>query len=260
MKQSRLEPYLDVDLQDLDGEVWESVFGLDGYYLVSNLGRIKSERRLTTKGYYTKEVIRKQQKIRSDGHHSLKISFCVDGVETQRLVSNVVAESFGLFKNELKGDVLHHKNLNRFDCRLENLCILSRSQMLSIYAQNGYMEHLHINNEIKSINKFKVTGVYEGDELVAKICTKCLLEKKLDEFPKSGHTYCRECELRQKGVVDVGRNRKIKALREAGLKKCYKCQLIKKIDSDFYKGTGCCKVCKNIINKQQKASKPILCA
>lgn len=241
----RLEPYLDTDLENLEGEVWESVYGFDGYYQVSNLGRVKSERRLTTKGYYTKEIIRKQQKTRGEDHIALQISFSVDGIETRRLVSNVVAESFGLFKDELKGEVIHHKNLNRLDCRLENLCIIPRSQMLSIYAQNGYMEHLHTNNLIKSATKLDVTGIYENGELVAKICTRCLLEKKLSDFPKSAHTYCKECDLRRRGVVNIGRNERIKELRDAGLKKCPKCQKIKKIDTQFWKGCSRCIECES---------------
>ena len=38
-------PYQNLWLKDIKGEEWEDVPGLDGVYLISNFGRIKSIRR-----------------------------------------------------------------------------------------------------------------------------------------------------------------------------------------------------------------------
>lgn len=243
----RLEPYKDVELQDLPNEKWESVVGFDGYYQVSNLGRIKSEVRLTKKGYYTKSVIRKLQQMRAKDSttNCLRISFHIDGVETQKLVSNVVAEAFGLHKNEDKGEVIHHKNLNGLDNRIENLCIIPRHEMLSIFAQEGYMPHLQMNNEVKSAKSFWNNGIKHSDGLTTYICSRCNVEKKPDDFPRSSkHTYCKVCRAKEKGVLDIGRVKRVQELREKGLRKCYKCKEIKNIGTGFHKKSSKCKTCR----------------
>lgn len=249
MKKSRPEPYLDTDIADIEGEYWDSVVGFDGYYSVSNMGRIKSEKRMTRKGYYTKEIIKKQCIAGSNKH--LKIGLNVDGIKTQMLVSNIVADAFLRERND--SEVVHFKNLNNKNCRLSNLTIISRSEMLRIYAAAGHMPHLVINNQIAGLDKLSLSkfGVYDGEVLVGRICNRCFVEKDLDKFPSDGRLSCKECEVRKSGVVDVGKLSKIKELKEAGLKKCPRCQIIKKIDTEFYKGCSRCAKCqKNKKNAQ----------
>jgi hypothetical protein len=199
----RKMPSFDTDMKDFEGEVWESIPDFDGYYSASNMGRVKSERRLTRKGYYTKERILKQCRT---GTHGLKVNLVVDGIKTQRFISKLIAQMF--IKEIKEGECTHHKNLDREDCRAKNLTIIPRSEMLRIYAQNGYMPHLHTNNQIKSTQKLQLDtlGIYDGRELVARICSRCLVEKRLNEFSIDGRLYCKECHSRAKGVVNPGRN------------------------------------------------------
>ena len=39
----KVYPYQNVSLENLEGEVWKDVPGLDGYSLISNFGRIKRQ-------------------------------------------------------------------------------------------------------------------------------------------------------------------------------------------------------------------------
>jgi len=39
----KVYPYQNMSLENLEGEVWEDVPGLDGYFLISNFGRIKRQ-------------------------------------------------------------------------------------------------------------------------------------------------------------------------------------------------------------------------
>ena len=39
----KVYPYQNTSLKNLEGEVWEDVPGLDGYFLISNFGRIKRQ-------------------------------------------------------------------------------------------------------------------------------------------------------------------------------------------------------------------------
>lgn len=59
------EIYNNLSLEDLPGEIWKDIKGYEGYYQVSNMGRIKSvARERKTKGgglYQIKELIKKQE-------------------------------------------------------------------------------------------------------------------------------------------------------------------------------------------------------
>src|SRR4028119_1393255 len=39
----KVYPYQNISLESLEGEVWKDVPGLDGYFLISNFGRIKRQ-------------------------------------------------------------------------------------------------------------------------------------------------------------------------------------------------------------------------
>lgn len=43
MKPNRNYPYQDLSLDDLEGEEWEDIPGVDGYFLISNFGRVKRQ-------------------------------------------------------------------------------------------------------------------------------------------------------------------------------------------------------------------------
>jgi hypothetical protein len=57
--------FKDKTLENLDNEEWVDVFGYDGLYSVSNLGRVKSERRYSQRGRLINEKILSQCFMRS---------------------------------------------------------------------------------------------------------------------------------------------------------------------------------------------------
>ena len=57
--------FKDKTLEDLENEEWIDVFGYDGIYSISNLGRVKSERRFSQSGRLIKEKILSQCFMRS---------------------------------------------------------------------------------------------------------------------------------------------------------------------------------------------------
>lgn len=235
----RLEPYLDTDLENLEGEVWESVYGFDGYYQVSNLGRVKSESRYTNTGQrLTGRVLK--QKLNTG---AARVEFSVDGIHTSKLVSNLVAEVF--LREKKDNECITFKNRNPLDCRLSNLEIITISLHRERMYKEGHYPHLEIgigrHGNVLQLDKF---GVYDGGVLVKRICSQCFIETELDQF-RGGNLFCNKCALRRMGVVDIGRNERIKELRDAGLKKCPKCQKIKKIDTQFWKGRSRCIECES---------------
>jgi hypothetical protein len=70
-------PHQNLSLDDMQGEVWKDIQGYDGYYQVSNFGRIKSLSRLVWNGFsnhLTKDKIRKSV-VSKDGYTYVKILF-----------------------------------------------------------------------------------------------------------------------------------------------------------------------------------------
>ena len=56
-----LLPHQNLSLEDMEGEIWKDIEGLEGYYEISSLGRVKSLSRLviTSKSRTTKLKIQK---------------------------------------------------------------------------------------------------------------------------------------------------------------------------------------------------------
>lgn len=105
-------------------EVWKDIEGYEGYYQVSNLGRVKSLERLTT---YTNSnaVTRKQpvkEKIlsqRMDRHGYQRVSLKKDRKRKLCLVHRLVAQAF--IENPDSLPLVNHKDENRSNCNAMNL-------------------------------------------------------------------------------------------------------------------------------------------
>ena len=113
-------PFLNYQIEDLEGEEWRDILGYDGIYLVSNLGRIKSCQRkinMGAKGVKIQpERIMKQQVSRSNFNNikepskSLKVTFCVDNIKKTYHVTTLVGNAF---IGQLKDNEVYSKTLCR---------------------------------------------------------------------------------------------------------------------------------------------------
>ena len=88
-------------IEDLPGEEWKDIYGYDGIYSVSNLGRIKSERRPNPNGrQWLNERIMKQHVSKSNPHNlkemskSLMVTLTDNGVNKGHHVSVIVGNAF----------------------------------------------------------------------------------------------------------------------------------------------------------------------
>ncbi len=101
-------------------ELWRDVSGYEGYYEVSNYGRVRSkERRIERKDgviqtHYAKEKIQTRTR---DGYMTVKLS--KDGVDRRFPVHVLVAKEFVDGYND--GLEVNHKNYNRSDNHSNNL-------------------------------------------------------------------------------------------------------------------------------------------
>ena len=117
----------------MEHEIWKPVIGVkddlyDGYYEVSNLGRIKMLPRLLR---YSKGLrVSKEKIVTGSNSHGYKIvSFKKDGIKTVKAIHILVAKAFIKNPNPDKFKMINHLNSNRADNRVENLewCDASRN-------------------------------------------------------------------------------------------------------------------------------------
>jgi hypothetical protein len=148
------------ELKDLKGEVWESAFGLDGLYEVSNYGRVKSLGR--TVNYidgrvrsFPEKIIR-QCKVRHGNTFSLYVRLAPEtGVYKNYTVAALVLNSFRK-PNEYSNSV-HHINFNSYDNRLNNLTFENFSIKRKIEFKKG------IRSGEKNTKHWKESGLLENN-------------------------------------------------------------------------------------------------
>lgn len=163
-------PFLNYQIEDLEGEEWRDILGYDGIYLISNLGRVKSCKReinMGAKGVKIQpERIMKQQISRSNFNNikesskQLKVSFCVDNIKKTHHVATLVGNAFiGDLKHN---EVYSKKNKIWNDNTSDNLIILSKSDDIRLSYEKGNnlrkKKCLRVNHEAKYIYKRESDG------------------------------------------------------------------------------------------------------
>lgn len=147
-------------------EVWKDVVGYEGYYMVSNLGRIKSMRFRHIK----REKIMNAS-IRPDGYMSVGLS--KDGVTKTRTVHRLVATAFLENPNNL--EMINHKDENRSNNAVDNLewCTRGYNQLYS----------LKLHPERKFGENFKKNGKHTSPRTVKGVAhtrVEPIIQKTLD--------------------------------------------------------------------------------
>lgn len=97
-------------------EQWKDIQGYEGYYQVSNLGRVKSLYRVSMQGHKMPEKILKQDES-VKGYR--QVSFCVQGKRERIRVHQLVARNF--IENVNDYPQINHKDENPRNNRVENL-------------------------------------------------------------------------------------------------------------------------------------------
>lgn len=152
--------FSNTSLKDMKNELWIDVFGFDGLYQISSLGRVKSipRERFTPSGgiYYTKERILRQTKNKTSGKSiNMYVTLCKDGVQ----YTNTVLQYSGMsFIRPTNGkECFYHKNKDTSDNRIENIGITSISKSRSI--DHGFKKrtvHNYIYFEKHTRPKYKI--------------------------------------------------------------------------------------------------------
>lgn len=115
------EIYKNLSLENLPNEEWRDVVGYEGSYMVSNLGRVKSLKRLDSKGRIIHEKIIKQNTNVGHGYCVANLYHQENGkpIKKQYTVHRLIAKAF--IPNPENKPCIDHINTVRTDNRVENL-------------------------------------------------------------------------------------------------------------------------------------------
>ena len=104
-----------------DNEIWKDVNGYEGYYKVSNFGKIKSCLRIVKNGLGNADRIIKSRIIKpyKDNHGYHMVSLSKDGKVKKHKVHRLVAEAF--ISNPENKPTVNHLNEIKYDNRASNL-------------------------------------------------------------------------------------------------------------------------------------------
>ena len=113
-----MENYNNKQIEDLPNEKWKPVVGLEEFYHVSNLGRVKS---IQGKSRKNDKILTQSPNVK-DGTGYLQVSFRRGLDKMYRVcVHRLVAEAFIYNDDPLNKRIVNHKDENRLDNESNNL-------------------------------------------------------------------------------------------------------------------------------------------
>lgn len=139
---------LENELKHFNGEIWRDVIGYEGFYQVSNYGRIKSfkgktERLLT---------------VDTKNHAYAKVLLSKNGCGKTLLVHRIVAKTF--IPNPENKPEVNHKNGNKYDNRVENLEWMTCSENTKHAFDTGLAKVLRgTNNGNSKLTSEQITEI-----------------------------------------------------------------------------------------------------
>ena len=152
-------------------EIWRSIIGYEGYYEVSNIGRVKSiERKITRNDGVVQVRAGRMCNIRldKDGYPVVKLS--AHGISKYIHVHKLVYESF--IGSVPPNQEIDHKDFNRQNNHVENLCAMSHSDNVSktVRAKRNYtsIQNTSGANNPNYGNK-KLHSIYASNKSLSKL-------------------------------------------------------------------------------------------
>ena len=153
-------------------EIWKDIPGYEGLYQASDLGRVKSLKRIINHSHLNCKVVRKEKVLKptfdSKKYHHLKLT--INAISKTFKVHKLIAMTFLNHKTDgTTRLVIDHINNIRIDNRLENLqiitnrenCSKDRKSMYSDYTgvsfnkrRNKFIAYINLNGKLKHLGYF----------------------------------------------------------------------------------------------------------
>ena len=106
-------------LTDAGIEIWKPIAGYEGYYEISNLGRIKSVERYVKQGNSMRHVKEFFKKLHIGAYGYPSVTLCRDRKSIDIPIHRLLAKTF--IPNPEEKSAIDHINTNKTDYRLQNL-------------------------------------------------------------------------------------------------------------------------------------------
>ena len=138
-------------------EIWKDIQGYEGFYQVSNLGKVKSLKRIVkhNKGgnQNIKEKILKQS-LTGSGYLTIVLS--KNGIKERFLTHRLVCQSF--LNNDLTKRTVNHKDCNKLNNELTNLEWMTDSENQIHSLENGIKPKgsNHANSKLTEQNVIEI--------------------------------------------------------------------------------------------------------
>lgn len=134
-------------------EIWKDVVGYEGFYQVSNLGRVKSLDRIVNYRLEGHKALKKGKLLKpfiwGDGYYS--VMFVVNGKSNSFRVNRLVA--FAFLPNPENKPQVNHINGIKTDNRVENLEWVTSKENIYHAIKNGLSKNIGVNNYLSKLTK-----------------------------------------------------------------------------------------------------------
>lgn len=135
-------------------EVWKDIKGYDGFYQVSNMGKVRNIK--------TKRIL--SQCL--NGWKYPFVALCIDGVAKSKVVHRMVAISF--VPNPYNKEQVNHKDGNKLNNNATNLEWATQSENIKHAYDNGLMSSFYKGKNGKQHNRSKSVIQYDlNDNYIA---------------------------------------------------------------------------------------------
>lgn len=151
-------------------EIWKDIEGYEGYYQISNIGRVKSLSRLITKNLGLKGIMKfySKEKIKtafiSRGY--VRVALCKNGIPKKQSIHRLIAKAF-IPKVDGK-EFVNHIDSNRSNNSISNLewCTSSENNSHAYKYGNNNIGEKHGRSKFSDeiVNKIRSEYVYGSKE------------------------------------------------------------------------------------------------
>ncbi len=142
-------PCFNKSLKNLKGEKWREISGTEGYFLISNYGRVKAvsryiERSNAQVGFWTKEKILSQycsknrNRYKKDYTFGMVVTYQFNKKKFRPMVRRLVYKEFiqPVTKERISGKIVYNINGDGLNNYISNLAIATKSELRKIELEN----------------------------------------------------------------------------------------------------------------------------